>query len=201
MTAAGDVLYASGANTLAKLAKGSDDDVLTLASGVPSWAAAAGGGKIGQVLQATKTDTYTSTSTSYVAIPDLEIAITPAASTSKILISTKCNIFNGGSYGHMVDVFRDIGGGGYSSIGFVGDAAGTRTRCFSFAAPINVKSGFDANCNYLDSPSTTDECTYKIYGLTANSSPTFYLNREGEYTDTIGVGVSASSITVMEVLV
>ena len=44
MTAAGDVLYASGANTLAKLAKGSDDDVLTLASGVPSWAAAAGGG-------------------------------------------------------------------------------------------------------------------------------------------------------------
>ena len=44
MTAAGDVLYASGANTLAKLAKGSDDDVLTLASGVPSWAASAGGG-------------------------------------------------------------------------------------------------------------------------------------------------------------
>ena len=44
MTAAGDILYASGANTLAKLAKGSDDDVLTLAAGVPTWAAAAGGG-------------------------------------------------------------------------------------------------------------------------------------------------------------
>ena len=44
MTAAGDILYASGANTLAKLAKGSDTEVLTLASGVPSWAAAAGGG-------------------------------------------------------------------------------------------------------------------------------------------------------------
>jgi len=44
MTAAGDIIYASGANTLAKLAKGSDDEVLTLASGVPSWAAAAGGG-------------------------------------------------------------------------------------------------------------------------------------------------------------
>jgi len=44
MTAEGDILYASGANTLAKLAKGSDDEVLTLASGVPSWAAAAGGG-------------------------------------------------------------------------------------------------------------------------------------------------------------
>ena len=43
MTAAGDILYASGANTLAKLAKGSDTEDLTLASGVPSWAAAGGG--------------------------------------------------------------------------------------------------------------------------------------------------------------
>ncbi len=38
----GDVIYGSGADTLARLAKGSDDEVLTLASGVPSWAAASG---------------------------------------------------------------------------------------------------------------------------------------------------------------
>ena len=38
---AGDIMYASGADTLARLAKGSDDAVLTLASGVPTWAAAA----------------------------------------------------------------------------------------------------------------------------------------------------------------
>jgi fibronectin-binding autotransporter adhesin len=36
--AAGDILYASGTATLAKLAKGSDTQVLTLVSGVPSWA-------------------------------------------------------------------------------------------------------------------------------------------------------------------
>jgi len=34
----GDVLYASGANTLAKLGVASNGDVLTLAAGVPSWA-------------------------------------------------------------------------------------------------------------------------------------------------------------------
>jgi hypothetical protein len=39
--AAGDILYASGANALARLAKGTDGQVLTLASGVPTWAAAA----------------------------------------------------------------------------------------------------------------------------------------------------------------
>lgn len=39
----GDILYASGADTLSKLAVGSNDEVLTLAAGVPSWAAASGG--------------------------------------------------------------------------------------------------------------------------------------------------------------
>ena len=41
--AEGDILYASGADTLTKLAKGDDDDVLTLASGLPEWAEAGGG--------------------------------------------------------------------------------------------------------------------------------------------------------------
>ena len=38
--AAGDIVYASATDTLAKLAKGTDGQILTLASGVPSWAAA-----------------------------------------------------------------------------------------------------------------------------------------------------------------
>jgi hypothetical protein len=38
MTAEGDVLYGGTSGTVTKLAKGSDADVLTLASGVPSWA-------------------------------------------------------------------------------------------------------------------------------------------------------------------
>lgn len=41
---AGDIIYASATNTLAKLAKGANGQVLTLASGIPSWADAAGGG-------------------------------------------------------------------------------------------------------------------------------------------------------------
>lgn len=42
----GDILYASGANTLSKLAAGSNGEVLTLASGVPSWAAVSGSGNV-----------------------------------------------------------------------------------------------------------------------------------------------------------
>ncbi len=40
----GDLLYASGAGTLSKLAIGSSTQVLTVSGGLPSWAAAAGGG-------------------------------------------------------------------------------------------------------------------------------------------------------------
>lgn len=40
---AGDIVYASGTTTLAKLAAGSNGQVLTLASGVPSWASASAG--------------------------------------------------------------------------------------------------------------------------------------------------------------
>jgi len=43
MTAEGDILYGGSSGTVTKLAKGSDDEVLTLASGIPSWAAAASG--------------------------------------------------------------------------------------------------------------------------------------------------------------
>lgn len=42
--ATGDLIYASAANTLSKLAATTDGYVLTLAAGVPTWAAASGGG-------------------------------------------------------------------------------------------------------------------------------------------------------------
>lgn len=53
---AGDTLYASGPTTLAKLAKGTDGQVLTLASGVPTWATPSSGGGGGGVLIATVFD-------------------------------------------------------------------------------------------------------------------------------------------------
>lgn len=45
--ATGDILYASATNTLSKLSVGTNGQVLTLAAGVPTWAAGAGGITIG----------------------------------------------------------------------------------------------------------------------------------------------------------
>lgn len=44
MTTSGDVIYGGASGTPTRLAKGTDGDVLTLASGLPSWAAGGGGG-------------------------------------------------------------------------------------------------------------------------------------------------------------
>ena len=43
LTTTGDILYSSASNTLAKLAAGTNGQILTLASGIPSWAAAPSG--------------------------------------------------------------------------------------------------------------------------------------------------------------
>lgn len=46
LTTAGDVLYENNTPELARLPKGTDADVLTLASGLPSWVAPSGGGSV-----------------------------------------------------------------------------------------------------------------------------------------------------------
>lgn len=60
----GDILYASAANTLSKLAVGTNGDVLTLAAGVPSWAAPAPSVG-GLILKAQSTSTTGSADTIY----------------------------------------------------------------------------------------------------------------------------------------
>jgi hypothetical protein len=64
--ATGDILYASASNTLAKLTAGTNGQVLTLASGVPSWAASTSSGVsfvvtdfVATAAQTTFTVTYT----------------------------------------------------------------------------------------------------------------------------------------------
>ena len=52
-------------------------------------------GKIGQVIQTYKTDTFSTSSTSFVDVTGLSVSITPSATTSKILISLTATIAQG----------------------------------------------------------------------------------------------------------
>jgi hypothetical protein len=108
---AGDVLYATGATTLAKLAKGSDDEVLTLASGVPSWAASAGGGKLLQAVYSTWSGVNTTTSTSYENVHnDATVVITPTSATSRIVVLIGIGMFYSSTTGSnaIISMRREV---------------------------------------------------------------------------------------------
>jgi hypothetical protein len=83
----GDIIYASGANTLAKLAVGTNGHVLTLAAGVPTWAAPSGGGSGTVTSVAGTTDRITITGTPTVA-PVVDIASTYVGQTSITTLGT-----------------------------------------------------------------------------------------------------------------
>ena len=153
---AGDVLYATGSTTLAKLAKGSDDDVLTLASGLPSWAAAAGGGKVLQVIGAmTAPDTFNSTSASFVDT-GYYIDIVPSLSSSKILIQFDIQVNTQTASAQLfLDIYRSINSATAASLsGF--------TNGFGFLLgrdDVWTRQTYQ----YLDSPSTALTTRYLLY--------------------------------------
>ena len=195
MTAAGDVLYASGANTLAKLAKGSDDEVLTLASGVPSWAAAAGGGKIGQVVSANKTDTSAIASATFADITGLTVDITPSATTSKVLVYVQTGGGSEAGYNCNYRMLRD------AVVINAGDAAGDRSLGFAHFHATGTNS-FGSICGvFLDSPSTTSATTYKVQANCEGGVKELFTNYAGASdSDSAAFGRTTSTITVMEVL-
>ena len=87
-----------------------------LASGV--------GGKILQVVSATKTDTFSTTSASFIDIPSLSVSITPASSSNKILVSGFVTGLGTGNTRVVHRLVRD------STAICIGDAAGSRARAF-----------------------------------------------------------------------
>lgn len=127
----GDVLYASGANTLAKLGVGSTGQVLTVAAGVPSWAAPAGGGL-------TLIDTIATTSgatQSLTGIPAYQGLVvvwnavshnSGSAQTYRIAVSSN----NGASYGTPMNVSAPVSGAAVfvhgASYLFMTDLTGTK---------------------------------------------------------------------------
>lgn len=151
-------------------------------------------GSILQVLQATKTDAYTTTNSSYNTPTGLSISITPSSTSSKILVIASIDFGVNGDSGHTyARIYRDT-----TSI-FEASAAGGRNLA-TFAQ--NNSGGNGGRCQtttYIDSPSTTSSITYSIQIKSSNGT-TVYVNRSVRDADAGTYDArTVSSITVMEV--
>ena len=118
---------------------------------------AAVGGKIGQVVQTVHTGTETLSSNSATTISNFTVSITPAASSSKILVIIDMNTGGHSNYNTNLQLFRDT-----TQI-YMGDAAGSRERTFAWFHVTNSRFNRRASgATYLDSPSTTSSQAYTV---------------------------------------
>jgi hypothetical protein len=108
-------------------------------------------GSVLQVVSATDTGTFATTSTSFVGT-GLTASITPSSASNKILVLVHSNIDSGTSSRiAFITLFRGATNLGHSTEGFGGhESNGGYIRA---AAPIS----------FLDSPNTTSSVTYEFY--------------------------------------
>jgi len=175
----------------------------TNGSGVLTWATA-GGGKIGQVVSTTKTDTFNASiaSNDDSAVTGLTVNITPSASNSKVLVFYSVMGASHTANRQATIPIRLYRG---SSAAPLGDSAGNRGRVTALQSTNAVDDGNVAvtvSGNYLDSPSSTSQVTYsiRIFNI-SNSSTPYSVNRtdgDGDVNNFRPRGTS--TITVMEVL-
>lgn len=141
---------ASGAGDFQEISLGSGLSM----SGTTLSSTASGGGKILQVVQATKTDTASVTGTTFSSV--FSASITPSATTSKVLVIANLSI------GQAASNFVNIRLTRSASTLLQGDTAGSRTRVTTQANPGGAGTMSAAGVCYLDSPSSTSALTYEI---------------------------------------
>ena len=149
-----------------------------------------------QVLQTPKTDTFTTSSTSFTDITGLSVNITPSSTSSKVLVFMDCKVASASNVTAFVRMVRD------STAIYVGDAASDRQRAtMSNSDDPSSQFIFQMSGMFLDSPSTTSQVTYKVQILSEPSGNTgnVHVNRSDADTDNNQEGRYASSITVMEI--
>jgi len=178
MTTTADIIYSSSGSTPARLGIGSTSDVLTVAGGVPTWAAPAGGGKVLQVINATISTVANSSSSTY-ADTGLTATITPTLASSKILVFVSQNGLRKTT--------------GDTKLGLILLRSATTLITFetfgAWTGSLLNNAVAGSSANYLDSPATTSATTYK----------TQFASLDNVADVTVQQSSATSTITLMEI--
>ena len=162
--------------------------------------AEAGGGKILQVVQTFKTDAFSRSSTTFGDITGMNVSITPASSSNKILITCHLSVGTNGNGYVGFRLLRDSTNIGHSTALDSQNSANTRDSAFAFGDESSQAQNKlnTVSYSFLDTPSSTSSLTYKLTVRTW-SSTTFRLNRPQFIGNAAYTMAGTSSITATEV--
>lgn len=185
ITAAGDIIVGTGSGTFDNLPIGTTGQVLTADTTVSPYkvkwaAAAAGGGKLLQLVNATYATATTLSTTTWTDI-GLSASITPTSSSSKILVMIAIPVYiQKGSQADAYGSWKLLRGStDLIGMNIIGNTTG--------ADPV-----ISLNYHWYDNPATTSSTTYKVQGkvFIAGMSAIF------QYKNSV---FGDSSITLMEI--
>lgn len=161
-------------------------------TGSSTLATTATAGKILQVVQTVKLDTFSTSSTSDVDVTGFSVSITPSSSSNKVLVMVNLALSS-----QSVFVYGILKRGSTQ----IGEADAASNRLRPTFQSFNTNEGVveHQNFTFLDSPNTTSATTYKmqIRCATAGNATVNKSYRDSNTTD-YDPRVS-STITVMEV--
>ena len=149
------------------------------------------GGKVLQVVSVAKTDTFSTSSLSFVDVTDLSVSITPSATSSKILVFVQSNGSTTAGNSFVFRLLRDA-----TPIA-IGDAASSRARASSASRSADTSTAIPSSTIFLDAPNTTSAVTYKSQILVQGG--TVFVNRNANDADAVSQARTISTITVMEI--
>lgn len=179
--AKGDLIVATAADTVSRLAVGTNNHVLTADSSTATglkWATPAAGGKVLQVVQGTTTTSTNITSATYTDTT-LSASITPSSTNSKVLVMVTQECYVGSSTdqgGGVLRLVRDSTN--------IWDPSGDTVVWIKTSAS-TPRHGAMFSLAYLDSPSTTSSTTYKTQAKVQSATNSMFVQVNGQATSTI----------------
>ena len=153
-------------------------------------------GRILQVVQTAKTDTFTSSSSSFTDITGLSVSITPSSASSKVMVIVETNTSTASGNNAILRLLR----GSTVILQGPNQASGSEPGGEGFSSangPGAIQFAGAYNWSFLDSPSTTSATTYKTQFANnqSSASPTIFINSLSSNSGEDGV----STITLFEV--
>lgn len=139
-----------------------------------------------------KTDTFSTTSTSFTDVTGSSLNITLSSAANRVLVELSGTMGKSDGNSAFLNILRG------STVIAQGDAASSRVRCTMWQ---NLASGGAATIgfSYLDAPGSVSAQTYKLQMRVGSSGGTAYLNTGVTDADSGNIGRAATALTLTEI--